>query len=271
MAERTISSEFRDVDNAKTADHLVQYLEYVDSLPETRQLKVRSYGYLGLKEGDVVLDAGCGPGYDALRMAAIIGKKGYVTGIDLSERMISLAQEKAKGTALSAAFRTGDVRKLPFPDASFDAVRIERTLQILDNPGLVLDEMIRVLRPGGRLLSIEPDWDTFVCDPGNRDTARTFFRFCADQFPDGSTGRKLYRYLKEREMQYVTIHPEPLVLHEFDLAAKMMNMEQFLAAVQERGVLSRDDVGAWLQELKDADAKGQFTFAGMMFAVTGKK
>ena len=271
MEKRTISSEFRNVDKAETSDHLVQYLEYVDSLPETRQLKVNSYGYLGLKKGDVVLDAGCGPGYDALRMAAIVGMSGKVVGIDLSERMIAIAQEKAKGARLPVSFRTGDVRKLDFGDASFDAVRIERTLQILDNPGQILDEMIRVLRPGGRLLSIEPDWETFVVDPGSRDTARKFFRFCADQFPDGSTGRKLYRYFKERKIQNVTVHPEPLVMHDFGLAAKIMNMEQFLLSAQEQGVLAQDEVEAWQRELKAADAEGQFTFAGMMCAVEGRK
>jgi ubiquinone/menaquinone biosynthesis C-methylase UbiE len=271
MAERTLSSEFRNVDNAETADHLVQYLEYVDTLPETRQLKVNSYGYLGISEGDTVLDAGCGPGYDTLRMAAIVGKTGKVTGIDLSERMIAIAGAKAKGAGLPVSFRTGDVRKLPFPDASFDAVRIERTLQILDTPGQVLDEMVRVLRPGGRLLSIEPDWETFVCDPGSRDIARIFFRFCADQFPDGSTGRKLYRYFRERGLGDVVIHPEPLVMHDFALASKMMNMEQFLAVAQEGGILCRNEVEEWMGDLKAADAKGWFTFTGMMFAVTGRK
>ena len=271
MAERTLSSEFRNVDNAETADHLVQYLEYVDSRPETLQIKVNSYGYLGISEGDTVLDAGCGPGYDALRMAAMVGKTGKVIGIDLSDRMIAIAEAKAKGTGLPVSFRNGDVRKLPFPDASFDKIRIERILQILDNPGQILDEMIRVLRPGGRLLSIEPDWETFVCDPGCRDTARIFFRFCADQFADGSTGRKLYRYFRERDLGDVVVYPEPLVLHEFSLTSKMMNMEQFLSAAQEKGVLTRDEVAAWLQELKAADAKGRFMFAGMMFAVTGRK
>jgi ubiquinone/menaquinone biosynthesis C-methylase UbiE len=271
MAERTLSSEFRNVDTAETADQLVRYLEYVDTLPETRQLKVNSYGYLGISEGDTVLDAGCGPGYDALRMAAIVGKTGKVIGIDLSERMIAIARSKAKGAGLPVSFRTGDVHKLPFPDASFDKIRIERTLQILDKPGQVLDEMIRVLRPGGRLLSIEPDWETFVCDPGCRDTARTFFRFCADQFADGSTGRKLYRYFHERGLEDVVVHPEPLAMHDFSLVAKMMNMEQFLSAAQEKGVLKPDEIVSWRQELEAADAKGQFMFAGMMFAVTGKK
>jgi ubiquinone/menaquinone biosynthesis C-methylase UbiE len=271
MPERTISSEFRNVDHAETADHLVQYLEYVDSLPQTRQLKANSYGYLCLKQGDVVLDAGCGPGYDAIRMAAIVGKTGQVAGIDISERMIAIAEAKAKRAGLPVSFRTGDIRKLPFPDASFDAVRIERTLQILDNPGQILDEMVRILRPGGRLLSIEPDWETFVTDPGSRDIARTFFRFCTDQFPDGSTGRKLYRYFRERGLADVVVHPEPLVLHDFSLAAKMINMEQFLSAAQEKGVLKPDEVEAWLQEMKAADVKGRFTFAGMMFAVAGRK
>jgi len=271
MAERTISSEFRNVDNAETADHLVQYLEYVDSLPQTRQLKADSYGYLGLNDGDYVLDAGCGPGYDALRMAALVGKNGKVTGIDLSERMIAIAEAKASGTGLPVSFCIGDVRKLPFPDASFDKVRIERTLQILENPGLVLDEMIRVLRPGGRLLSVEPDWETMVCDPGNRDTARMFFRFCADQFPDGSTGRKLYRYFRQRGLSDVVVHPAPLVLHDFSLTAKMMNMDQFLAAAQEKGILAQDEVTSWLAELRAADVKGQFTYAGLIFTVCGRK
>ncbi|MDD5189074.1 MAG: methyltransferase domain-containing protein [Methanoregula sp.] len=271
MVKQTISSEFRNVDSTQSSDHLVQYLEYADSLPETRQIKVNSYGYLGLKKGDVVLDAGCGPGYDALRMAAIVGRSGKVTGIDLSERMIAIAQEKTNGSDLPVSFRKGDIRKLDVVDATFDAVRVERMLQILDHPGQILDELVRVLRPGGKLVAIEPDWEMFVVDPGSRDTARKFFRFCANQFPDGSTGRKLYRYLKERTMQNVTVHPEPLILHDFALASKLMNMEPFLAAAEEQGVLARDEIVAWQRELKEADTEGRFTFVGMMFAVEGRK
>jgi SAM-dependent methyltransferase len=271
MTERTISSEFRNVDDAETADHLVRYLESMDALPEVQQAKARSYRYLGLREGDRVLDAGCGPGYDAIRMAALVGRTGRVTGIDLSGRMIAIAEAKASGTGLPVTFRTGDVRKLPFPGASFDAIRIERTLQILDDPGRVLDEMVRVLAPGGRLLAVEPDWETFVCDPGSRDTARTFFRFCADQFPDGSTGRKLYRCFRQRGLSDVTVHPEALVLQDFARAAQMLNMEEFLARAQEKGGLPQGEVAAWLAALKDADSSGQFTFAGLLFAVTGRK
>lgn len=269
--ERTLSSEFRNVDTAETADRVIGYLEFGDSLPQIRQIRVNSYGYLGLKEGETVLDAGCGLGFDAFRMAAKVGRTGQVIGVDLSERFIAIAEAKVKGTGLPVSFRTGDVQNLPFPDASFDAVRIQTTLQLLNNPGQVLDELIRVLRPGGRLLAIEPDWETYICDPGDRDIPRIFFRFCADQFADGSTGRQLYRCFRERGLSDVTIHPEPLVLNDLAIAMKMTNMEQFLSAAQEKGVLKRDDVASWLTELKDADAKGQFMFAGLMFAVCGRK
>jgi len=48
-------------------------------------------------------------------------------------------------------------------------------------------------------------------------------------------------------------------------------MKQFLAAAQEQGVLARDEAEKWQRELKAADAEGRFTFAGMMFAVMGRK
>ena len=60
-------------------------------------------------------------------------------------------------------------------------------------------------------------------------------------------------------------------MHDFSLVAKMMNMEQFLSVAQEKGVLKPGEIVSWQQELNAADAKGQFMFAGMMFAVTGRK
>jgi len=50
-----------------------------------------------------------------------------------------------------------------------------------------------------------------------------------------------------------------------------MNTEQFLAAAQEQGVLAWDEIEVWQRDLKDEDAEGRFTFAGMMFAVVGRK
>lgn len=271
MDRRTISSDFQDVDRADQADHLIQYLKYTDALPETRQIKERSYEYLCLKEGDAVLDAGCGPGYDVLRMAQRVGHTGRVAGIDQSDRMIAHAREAAAGSLLPVSFRVGDICRLDIPDASFDAVRIERTLQIVNTPGKVMDELVRVLRPSGRLVAIEPDWATFVIDPGKNKTVREFFRFCCEQFAGGTTGRRLYRYFRERNLRDVTIHPEPLVMHDLKAVLRLMNMEQFLSAAKDRGAIPGEELDLWRHEMQIADENGCFTFTGVIFTVSGVK
>jgi len=73
-------------------------------------------------------------------MAGRVGHSGRVVGIDISEKMISLARDAAAAYDLPVSFRVGDLRNMDIPDASFDAVRIERTLQILDTPAQVMDE-----------------------------------------------------------------------------------------------------------------------------------
>lgn len=125
-----------------------------------------------------MLDEGCGPGYEGIRIAAIAGKTGKVTGIDVSERKIAIADVKAKGSGLPVSFRTGDVRTLPFPNTVFDAVRIECTLRIPDTPGQVLNEMVRLLCPGGRLLSI--DWEMEFCNSPEYRNARELRKSAAD-------------------------------------------------------------------------------------------
>jgi len=128
-----------------------------------------------------------------------------------------------------------------------------------------------VLRPSGRLVAIEPDWDTFIIDPGDGETVRKFFHFCNDQFPDGSTGRKLRRYFAERNLRNVTIHPESLVMHDLESVFRLMNMEQFISSATENGVIPQEEIDLWQNEMKRADEKNQFTFAGMIFVVSGQK
>jgi ubiquinone/menaquinone biosynthesis C-methylase UbiE len=271
MPRETIVSDFTDAAKHHHTKDLADYLEYVNNIPEIRGMKERSYRYLALREGDAVLDPGCGSGYDAIRMAGMVGREGKVLGIDLNEHLLSIARENAKGRDLPVSFEVQDISRLDLHDESFDAIRIERTLQILKDPGRVLDELVRVLKPSGRLVAVEPDWDTLVIDPGSRETEEAFFRFCNDQFPDGSTGRKLYRYFKERDLREVRVYAEPLLIHDFEPVFHLLNMKQFLPAAVKQGVIGHDALALWQHEMKSASDDGQFTFAGLFFVATGRK
>jgi ubiquinone/menaquinone biosynthesis C-methylase UbiE len=271
MTNSTISSEFRNIDTSRESGRLIRYLDSVDALPLFLGMKERSYEYLNLGEGSVVLDAGCGPGYDTIRMARMVGQSGKVTGVDLSDRMIAIARERAANLDHPLSFRVGDITRLDFPDASFDAVRIERTLQVIRHPQQAIAELVRVLRPLGRLVAMEPDWETFAFDPGQKDTLRKFLRFCCDQFPDGWTGRKLYRYFHKQGLQDITIHSEPIIVHDLATVSLILMMEKFLTNAVDQKIISQKKADEWLDAMKTADRKGEFTFAGMIFVVCGRK
>jgi ubiquinone/menaquinone biosynthesis C-methylase UbiE len=107
---------------------------------------------LGLGRGDVVLDVACGPGNFSREFAKSVGDDGLVVGIDASRTMLArgVADLRSAGLANLALVR-GDAAVLPFRDASFDGVCCFAALHLFADPFAGLDEMRRVLRPGGRI------------------------------------------------------------------------------------------------------------------------
>jgi SAM-dependent methyltransferase len=99
---------------------------------------------LALGPGDRLLEIGCGGGL-LLRDAA--GSEAAVTGLDHSEEMVRLARERAP----AADVLHGTAERLPFAEASFDAVAMSIVFMFLPDPAAVLGECRRVLSPGGRL------------------------------------------------------------------------------------------------------------------------
>ena len=99
------------------------------------------------------VDLGCGPGYLAVEMARRAPGL-QVTGIDLSDEMISEAESFAgrHDMAQAVSFRKGDVQQIPFADGSVDLVVSTLSLHHWREPVAVLDEVDRVLRPGGSFL-----------------------------------------------------------------------------------------------------------------------
>jgi ubiquinone/menaquinone biosynthesis C-methylase UbiE len=107
---------------------------------------------LGLGPGDTVLDVACGPGNFSREFAKAVGDDGLVVGIDASRTMLvrGAADQLSAGLANLALVR-GDATALPFQDASFDGVCCFAALHLFADPFAGLDEIRRVLHPGGRI------------------------------------------------------------------------------------------------------------------------
>jgi SAM-dependent methyltransferase len=99
----------------------------------------------GLEPGQMVLDVACGTGILARTAADRVGATGAVTGLDLSEGMLTVAR-RLRG---DIEWRRGDSADLPFPDDSFDAVLCQSALMFFPDATRALREMARACRPGG--------------------------------------------------------------------------------------------------------------------------
>jgi SAM-dependent methyltransferase len=113
-----------------------------------------------IEHGQHVLDVGCGTGVLACAAAERVGPKGRVVGLDPNDQMLAVARRKP--TAVT--WQLGQAEALPFDDASFDDVVSQFALMFFESRSTAVAEMLRVLRPRGRLAVAV--WDSLERAPG---------------------------------------------------------------------------------------------------------
>jgi SAM-dependent methyltransferase len=102
--------------------------------------------------GDRVLELACGPGGVGLAASALVGADGVVVLSDIAPEMTAIARSRAEALGLdNVEVRELDLEQLDEPDASYDVVLCREGLMLVQDPGRALNEIARVLRPGGRL------------------------------------------------------------------------------------------------------------------------
>ena len=117
--------------------------------------RTRTVESLGLDPGDRVLDVGCGPGPNFDVLADAVGPTGALVGVDASERMVERATERGATLDCSASVLRVDAARLPLRDASVDAACATLSLSAMPDIPAVVDQLARVIRPGGRLAVLD--------------------------------------------------------------------------------------------------------------------
>jgi ubiquinone/menaquinone biosynthesis C-methylase UbiE len=120
-------------------------------LPLLRRCSERVLELVGPKPGERVLDVATGTGVAAFIAAERVGRDGEVVATDLAQKMVDQAQERARQRGVSnMAFERMDAEELSFEDESFDVVMCVLGLMYPADPQRAIEEMYRVLKPGGR-------------------------------------------------------------------------------------------------------------------------
>jgi len=132
--------------------------------PRMRDEHSIALGMLEISSTDRVLDVGCGPGNFTRSFARVAGD-GMVVGLDASRMMLARAVQETD--AGNVAYLRGDASTLPFSDASFDAICCFAALYLIERPMRAVDEIARVLAPGGRVALLSS------CDRGPLPTTIT--------------------------------------------------------------------------------------------------
>ncbi|HSR41418.1 MAG TPA: methyltransferase domain-containing protein, partial [Longimicrobiales bacterium] len=105
----------------------------------------------GIQAGDTVLDLGSGAGLDAIIASWSAGPEGRVVGVDLNPSMCEKARENAAADGGSIECHEGRMEALPLEDASVDVILSNGVINLSFQKRRVIEEMFRVLRPGGRI------------------------------------------------------------------------------------------------------------------------
>jgi SAM-dependent methyltransferase len=109
--------------------------------------------YAAVQPGETVLDLGSGAGIDVFLAARETGPGGRVIGVDMTAAMIAKARDNARKVgATNVEFRLGEIEHLPLADASVDVVISNCVINLSPEKPQVFQEVLRVLKPGGRML-----------------------------------------------------------------------------------------------------------------------
>ncbi|MFE7133549.1 methyltransferase domain-containing protein [Streptomyces sp. NPDC057638] len=204
---------------------------------------------LGARAGQTALDLGCGPGTDLATLAEAVGDTGSVIGIDLSEEMVERARARTGGLP-RVEVRNGDLHALPLPDASADLARTDRVLQHVTDPAVALAEARRVLRPGGRLVMGEPDWDSLAIDHPDLGLSRAYTRHITDRIiRNGVIGRQLPRLAREAGFRVPEVIPVTSVFREVGEADRTLGLQRNTERAVAAGYFPAEAVDRWLDHL----------------------
>jgi ubiquinone/menaquinone biosynthesis C-methylase UbiE len=247
----------------------LRFFDAGNQLPSVRALKPLMLDQLALRRGMRVLEVGCGTGDDVRAIARRVGADGHVLGIDASPLTIAEATRRSEGRNLPVEFRVGDALALDLPDGCVDRCRADRLLMhVVGSPTTVVGELARVLRPGGRAVIYDFDWDGFVVDGACRELTRRILRSYSDGVPNGWVGSALPRLLRDAGLSDVTSLPYAVeVPYDFFAWVLSGHLDAALAA----GHFGPEELIGWWDELDAAHERDRFYAAILGFVVTGAR
>jgi ubiquinone/menaquinone biosynthesis C-methylase UbiE len=265
----TLLGNFASVDQADTAD-LVDRLDTMHTLDIFRSYKRETFDLMRLGPGSHAADLGCGTGEDARRMLDIVGPAGGITGFDMSAAMLAEAGAR-HGDAARLRFVSSSADRLDAPDASFDAIRADRVLTHVPDTDAALREMVRVVKPGGRVVVSEPDMPGCWVTNKHHGVSMRVLQVIAESCVQPYLARELYHGFLDAGLTDVTLLLRPLVVYEPEAAANILKFDGAMRSMIGEGQLDPAEAQDWLADFEERRRSGRFMAGVTIFIAAGTK
>jgi arsenite methyltransferase len=238
-----------------------RWIQRVYSTPDVVQQRAEVLAQLAAHPGERVLDIGSGPGFLVASLADAVGPSGAVRGLDQSTSMNAVARDLL-GARPWVSIDEGDAAALPYPDAAFDAVVSTQVYEYVADIPAAFTELRRVLRPGGRVLVLDTDWDSIVWHVSDRELHLRVMTAWEEHLVHPHLPCTLPGHLRRAEFRLAGRHLIPLFNPTFEQNTySALTMETIARFVAGRRGITEADVNAWMTDLRERGAEDDYLFS----------
>jgi arsenite methyltransferase len=252
---------------------LAQERFFEDKMPDIAEQWRHYLSVLRPAPGDAILDVGCNSGDAERFLLQEHPEIAKVVGVEVNPAIHAAAVTRWRedGSPPQIDFRCADARALPFPDISFQRALCVEMLEWVVPPVAGLEEIRRVLAPGGTALIVHTDYDTQLFHAADRDLNRKVLKAFVDSGPNGRIGRDLYALC--REAGFRSVEPSVYVLTSTewgpgrfprrmaDMMIGWLKQPGTVPAVPTASVVSGGELERWQADLAARAAEGRFFYS----------
>jgi ubiquinone/menaquinone biosynthesis C-methylase UbiE len=250
---------------------MVEELERLYSTGDVLRRRALVHQALGAQKGDRILDVGCGPGFYVAELLDTVGPEGAVVGVDRSPDMLAVAAKRAEGHP-NVEFHEAAATALPVAEESFDRALSVQVFEYIDDVSAALSEMLRVLRPGGRLVLWDVDWGTVSWHAEDRNLMDQVLAAWDKHLVHPSLPQTLSAQLRDAGFENVQMDAYPFATNELSSETYGGSLVSMLKGyIADQDGIGEQGATRWQDEQRRLGGEGAFFFSVTQFCFQATK